>query len=597
MAPKTTKAHLAEMLEDLTEHNFERFCHQLLDRKKPSVPRSRVEGKCRRDIADVLVSAFTEAKSVGVAVVILKQIGCRDEAQKLAIVSRGGVKKSGGPTAACGSLKKSGGPTAACRSLKKSGGPTAPRGSLKKSGGPTAPCGSLKKSGGPTAQCKSLKKSGGPTAPRKSLKKSGGPTAPRESLKKSVAHGGVKKPEEVKAEAENRVLSEGGDLSNDRLVLSRYIIQFGEYKGQTFNQLVENDMGYVAKLVNKHQNNRKKSKSPMNPLMANKDSLTEFVTSCPDLMKKVELLTKKDALQPGQKRKACSSTISFGPSAANKRKAPLPAPPHIPTTSFGPSATQNPYGGLENSGAPTAPYGGLEKSGAPTAPYAGLEKSGAPTAPYAGLEKSGVPTAPYAGLEKSGGPTAPCGSLKKSGGPTAACGSLKKSGGPTAPRKSLKKSGGPTAPCGSLKKSGGPTAQCKSLKKSGGPTAPRGSLKTSGGPTAPRGSLKKSGGPTAPRKSLKKSGGPTAQCKSLKKSGGPTAPYAGLEKSGGPTAPGGGLGKSVAHGGVKKPEDEAESKNRVLSEGGDLSNLAFFTSQPGKQIFDWFMENDQFTGL
>lgn len=77
----------------------------------------------------------------------------------------------------------------------------------------------------------------------------------------------AKKPEEVEAEAKDRVLSEGGDPSNNWLVLSRYTIQFGKYKGQTFKWLLENDVDYVAYIVTSHQ---KEQKPTMSQNMANK---------------------------------------------------------------------------------------------------------------------------------------------------------------------------------------------------------------------------------------------------------------------------------------------------------------------------------------
>ncbi|KAM6995283.1 apoptosis-associated speck-like protein containing a CARD [Tautogolabrus adspersus] len=83
-SPKTKKAALTGVLENLSKSNFERFCSQLLDRREePRVRRSQVEGKNFRDIADVLVSTFTEAGAVKVAVELLKDVNCREEAKEL----------------------------------------------------------------------------------------------------------------------------------------------------------------------------------------------------------------------------------------------------------------------------------------------------------------------------------------------------------------------------------------------------------------------------------------------------------------------------------------------------------------------------------
>uniref|UniRef100_A0A3Q4GFU3 PYD and CARD domain containing n=1 Tax=Neolamprologus brichardi TaxID=32507 RepID=A0A3Q4GFU3_NEOBR len=81
---KTIKLALVSALEDLTKDNFDKFCHQLLDRREaPRVKRNKVESKSRLEIADVLVSHFTEEGALRVTVALLKAIGCRNEAEEL----------------------------------------------------------------------------------------------------------------------------------------------------------------------------------------------------------------------------------------------------------------------------------------------------------------------------------------------------------------------------------------------------------------------------------------------------------------------------------------------------------------------------------
>ncbi|XP_034553843.1 apoptosis-associated speck-like protein containing a CARD [Notolabrus celidotus] len=90
MAPKTIKGALGIMLEDLSEQNFEKFCSQLLDRREePRVRRRQVEGKNFLDIANVLVSVFTEDRAHVVAVELLKGITCVEEAVELEKVIAG----------------------------------------------------------------------------------------------------------------------------------------------------------------------------------------------------------------------------------------------------------------------------------------------------------------------------------------------------------------------------------------------------------------------------------------------------------------------------------------------------------------------------
>lgn len=92
MAPKTIKNALLDTLEDLTEQDFNKFCHQLLDRRQePRVTRRRVEGKDRLDVVDVLVSTFTEHGALNVAVEVLTQIACNQEAHTLGEATGGCV--------------------------------------------------------------------------------------------------------------------------------------------------------------------------------------------------------------------------------------------------------------------------------------------------------------------------------------------------------------------------------------------------------------------------------------------------------------------------------------------------------------------------
>lgn len=84
MSDKTIKLALVSALEDISKDDFEKFCHQLLDRREaPRVKRNKVENKNRLQIADVLVSHFTEEGALRVTVDLLKAIGCRDEAETL----------------------------------------------------------------------------------------------------------------------------------------------------------------------------------------------------------------------------------------------------------------------------------------------------------------------------------------------------------------------------------------------------------------------------------------------------------------------------------------------------------------------------------
>lgn len=84
MAPKTIKMALSNVLADLKKEDLEKFCSTLVDRRaEPRVRRNRVEGKSFLDIADVLVSTFTEMGALDVAKEILNDIDCGNNAKDL----------------------------------------------------------------------------------------------------------------------------------------------------------------------------------------------------------------------------------------------------------------------------------------------------------------------------------------------------------------------------------------------------------------------------------------------------------------------------------------------------------------------------------
>lgn len=66
--------------------------------------------------------------------------------------------------------------------------------------------------------------------------------------------------QKVEDEAKVCVHSEGGDPSNNLLVLSRFTMQFGKYRDQTFKWLLENDLAYVAFIMAAHHEEKDPSK-------------------------------------------------------------------------------------------------------------------------------------------------------------------------------------------------------------------------------------------------------------------------------------------------------------------------------------------------
>ena len=84
MPRKTVRKALADALEDLSSQDLDKFCRALVDRKEdPRVRRAEAQSRNFLDIADVLVTTFTEAKAIGVAADLLRQIDCQQDAESL----------------------------------------------------------------------------------------------------------------------------------------------------------------------------------------------------------------------------------------------------------------------------------------------------------------------------------------------------------------------------------------------------------------------------------------------------------------------------------------------------------------------------------
>ncbi|XP_059194878.1 apoptosis-associated speck-like protein containing a CARD [Centropristis striata] len=218
MVHKTIKGAIKEALQDLSKKLFLEFRHQLRDRREqPRVCLSDVEDKSVLEITDLLVSTFTEPKASEVTVDLLRQINCNNEADTLYSKTKACMDK-GDPT---------------FRKTLTGGLETKP-----------------------SQEAKNY-------------------AASRLPLQAAVRRDPMKKPEEVEADAKARVVSEGGDPDNERLVLSRCMIQFGQYKGQTNKWLLENDLDYTAFILAQHEKQRQTTRD-QSPLMANKDCLTRY---------------------------------------------------------------------------------------------------------------------------------------------------------------------------------------------------------------------------------------------------------------------------------------------------------------------------------
>ncbi|XP_075962907.1 uncharacterized protein LOC142965724 [Anarhichas minor] len=247
MVQTTIKRALRHALGNLSKTEFLTFCQELRDRREePRVLYSQVEDKSVLQITNLLVSTFTEPNALQVALDLLRLINCNEEAETLNSKTKACVDK-----------------------------------------------------GDPTFR----KTSTGELETKPS----------QEALNQAARPGGppvsVKTPEEVEAEAKARVLSEGGDARNEWLVLSRCTIQFGQYKGQSFKWLLENDVGYTAWWLAGHQKQRQDTMG-QNSMTVNKDSLTRYAIAYPEVLKEVRFPRGYDrSLQSGQEGEAL---VGFG---------------------------------------------------------------------------------------------------------------------------------------------------------------------------------------------------------------------------------------------------------------------------------------------
>ncbi|KAM8735554.1 uncharacterized protein AB9X84_023970 [Acanthopagrus schlegelii] len=233
MAPKIKKA-IQDFLENLTERDFKKFCQALVDRsEKPRIATSRVEGKDFLDVTNVIVITFGEAEALDVVIELLAE--CKINATDLESKTRKRPK-----------------------AFLDNGDPAFPRTSS----------GELE------------------TEPSREALKI---VADQKQAKASGNGGNVKKPEEVEADAKAHVRAEGGNPSHEWLVLSRFIIQFGKYKGQTFKWLLENHVGYAVYVVATHQDERKWNREDQSPLMVHKDFLTQYSIAYAEVLKEVKL--------------------------------------------------------------------------------------------------------------------------------------------------------------------------------------------------------------------------------------------------------------------------------------------------------------------
>lgn len=211
MSRAAAQGAIAEALRLLRRDRLQKFCFCLRDRREdPRVTRADLGDESVETTSDLLVSKFPAAEAVEVTVDLLRSLTCNSAADVL------------------------------------------------------------------ESRTEALRDKGVPAFRRTSAGQlDAGPS--QEALRRQIPKGRSQVPartaQEVKAEAMERVRSEGGSPAGDgaALVLSRYTLQFGQYRGQTFKWLLENHLQYAAYIIA----GRDHRQTP-EPLKDNKNSLRKY---------------------------------------------------------------------------------------------------------------------------------------------------------------------------------------------------------------------------------------------------------------------------------------------------------------------------------
>ncbi|KAL0165246.1 hypothetical protein M9458_040999 [Cirrhinus mrigala] len=119
--------------------------------------------------------------------------------------------------------------------------------------------------------------------------------APSEEAKRleNVETGRAKPKEEVLTEASTFVSTNGGDPSDQFLVLAHCKLQFGKYQGQRFRWLLENSLGYAVYLVLSIS----KETAQTTPLSENKQLFLQYTSHIREMAEEVEKYERKQEMQ------------------------------------------------------------------------------------------------------------------------------------------------------------------------------------------------------------------------------------------------------------------------------------------------------------
>ncbi|XP_055084108.1 uncharacterized protein LOC129456970 [Periophthalmus magnuspinnatus] len=268
MAPKSIKTEICHILTELRGKDFEKFCFHLTDSsEEPRIRAGEVEGKSREDITTLLVSRCTGAGALHRTITTLRHIGCNEEAQELAKATR--------------DLP----PAARTRRQSMSPPVTFSPGTV------TSPVEDLQQEIQTTALKKQTVTSFGPGA-------SAAPDTHRAAAEERRSASHLNETPSVGEPGPSTVQTNGSvqtpQVKKKRPKAERKLSQqkllFGQYKGNSFEWLLQNHVSYAGYVVATHRKERDDGSTAQSELMKNKDDLAEYVSLFPEAEEEVHFL-------------------------------------------------------------------------------------------------------------------------------------------------------------------------------------------------------------------------------------------------------------------------------------------------------------------
>lgn len=109
-----------------------------------------------------------------------------------------------------------------------------------------------------------------------------------QSVSKAVKHEKLAPKSSVIVEecAKKAVAEANGDIYNVKHVYSKSLLQFGKYYGQSFQWVLENDIGWAVHLISSTENEREKARpSSQTATTKNReDNKTAFINLCTQIL-------------------------------------------------------------------------------------------------------------------------------------------------------------------------------------------------------------------------------------------------------------------------------------------------------------------------